>query len=199
MAAYETEVDVAVRLSVLIATVPERRSLLSRMLHSLDQPGLDDTFEVIVHQGTRPHGEKVNRMVQHARGSHVAILDDDDWVAADYIAAVSPFTEDFVGYRIVVMVNGRYDSTVSHSAEYEGWVGSERGVSQKCPILREYALELPYPDDYYQDGAWSAEIQTHVRSGGFVDRDLYFYDYQTTDRYRSVGRWPFPIEKFRWL
>ena len=169
------------------------------MLHSLDQPGLDDTFEVFVHQGTRPHGEKVNRMVEWASGTHVAIIDDDDWVAADYAALLTPHDVDFVGYRIVVMADGRYDQTVTHSAEYEGWDGPLRGVSQKCAIRRELALEVPYPDDYYQDGVWSAEIQKSVRTHAFVDRDLYFYDYRIRDRSRSVGWWPYPKEKVRWL
>ena len=66
-------------------------------------------------------------------------------------------------------------------------------------VRRELALEVPYPDDYYQDGVWSAEIQKSVRTHAFVDRDLYFYDYRIRDRARSVGWWPYPKEKVRWL
>lgn len=186
-------------LSVLIATVPQRKSLLSRMLHSLMQPGLNSQYEILVHQGNRPHGEKVNRMVEHAYGSHVVIIDDDDWVAANYVESVVPHDEDFVGYRIVVMAEGMYDQTVVHDATYDGFTGPLRGVSQKCPIVREAALQVPYPDDYYQDGVWSAEIQQLIGTHAYVDQDLYFYDYWNQDRYRHVGWFPYDKTAIRWL
>jgi len=171
------------------------------MLHSvLANPGVNDLYEVLVFGGTKtPHGDKINYMVEKAQGSHIVIHDDDDWITTDYVAQVEPFNQDFVGHRIVAMVNGRYDQTVSHSARDEGWNGHQRGVSQKCPIRREIALKVPYPSDYYQDGTWSAEIQTHVESDVFVDRDLYFYDFQVRDRYRSVGMWPYEKQAVRWL
>jgi hypothetical protein len=186
-------------LSICIATIPERRSLLSRMLHSLAQPGINETFEILCHQGTRPHGEKINRMVSLAEGSHVTFLDDDDWVASDYVASLTPHGEDFVGYDTVCLVEGRYDQTVTHDAQYEGWNGTRRGVSQKCPILRELALEIPYPDDYYQDGKWSASVQLGVRTHAYVPKNLYFYDYRNQDRHRSVGMWPYDKSEIRWL
>lgn len=187
------------KLSVLIATVPQRKSLLSRMLHSLMQPGLNSDYEILVHQGDAPHGDKVNRMVEAAYGTHVAIIDDDDWLAADYMAHVLPHDEDFVGYRIVVMSEGMYDQTVVHDAAYEGWVGRMRGVSQKCPIVREAALQVPYPTNYYQDGVWSADVQKLIGSHAYIDRDLYFYDYRNKDRYRNVGWFPYEKSAIRWL
>ena len=173
------------------------------MMHSvLANPGVNKSWEVLVHRGIRPHGDKVNRMIREAQGTHIVVWDDDDWIAADYIEWVLPLLDsgdDFVGYRIVCMSEGRYSQTVVHDAQHEGFTGPLRGVSQKCPIRRELALDIPFPDDYYQDGVWSAQIQRGVESYSYVDRDLYFYDYWFTNRYRSVGMWPYDKSLIRWF
>jgi hypothetical protein len=185
--------------------MPERRSLLSRMLHSLMQPGLNDSFEILVHQGDCGLGEKVNRMVDHADGSHVVIVDDDDWVAADYVASVVGHDEDSVGYRLVCMVDGRYANTIEHDAAFNEWPAHgwpsqrRRGISQKCPIRRDLAAQVAYTDDYMDDCVWSRTVQQLVGSHTFVDKDLYFYDYRNRDRSRSVGWWPYDKPAIRWL
>ena len=194
------------KLSILVPSVPERISLRSRLLHGItQQPGINDTFEVLVHHSKSEHGDKIDTMVRYALGTHVVIVDDDDWLADDYASTVLPLISDdvdFVGYKILSMVDGRYSAIYIHDAQYTGWQGSFRGVCQKMPIRKE--LVVPYGGAggywYHRDWEWAAKVQENVKTWTYVDRELYFHDFwNAPNRARSVGPWPFDHALVRWM
>jgi glycosyltransferase involved in cell wall biosynthesis len=201
------------KLSVLVSTVTPRASLLSRLLYGLTQQTGD--FEVLVHpDDTLGMGDKLNRMFAEAEGEYVVCVDDDDMLADSYMDTVLPrLAGDFVGYRILVLHDGKYWMEVEHRWDVNGWGDEVRGVGPKCPVRRDIACRVPFGNAYSDDEQWSAGVAGLVSSGVFIDRPLYVYDWwnrhmlgtapnQRRNRWKSqrdVGVWPFDPERVRWI
>src|SRR5262245_47135140 len=89
---------------ILIATICHRTDMLTELLTHLEnqrQPG----FGVVVYRDNRQqvYGPKCQRLYETSRADYVSMLDDDDWVADDYVRAVMAALEqepDQVGYRV---------------------------------------------------------------------------------------------------
>lgn len=201
------------KLSVLVPTVTPRASLLSRLLYGLcNQKG---DFEVLVHSDdSLGMGDKLNSMFAEARGDYVVCVDDDDMLSDGYMDTVLPaLLGDFVGYRILVLHDGRFWMEVTHRWDVDGWGKTERGVSPKCPVRTDIARQVEFGNEYNDDQAWSRRVGELVASGTFIDRPLYVYDWwsqhmlgTTPDQYsgrwemqRDVGEWPFDSERIRWV
>jgi hypothetical protein len=77
-------------LSILIATVPQRKIHLNRLLYTLQNQivgnNLQDKIEVIVYKDNfeKSLGEKRNILIQESLGKYVVSIDDDDMVSEDY-------------------------------------------------------------------------------------------------------------------
>jgi glycosyltransferase involved in cell wall biosynthesis len=202
-----------VRLTICIPTVPTRRSLLSRLLHTLEHQ-LTPAVEVLIADGIAPMGDKLNECFTRARGEYVVCVDDDDLVADDFVRlATAGYVTDFIGYRVLVLENGRYTGTVRHSLDGDPkWSGLDRGVSPKCPVRTDIARQVPFGNDYHADRAWSQAVHDLCRSGAYINRDLYIYDHWNDHMVgtspddprfrrpqRDIGAWPFTPEAFTWL
>jgi glycosyltransferase involved in cell wall biosynthesis len=89
------------KLSILIATIPERQKQLERLMARL-RPQIPDTYdadgnlevEVIVHEelankdGGPTIGENRQALLESATGDYVCFIDDDDFVTEDYVAQI---------------------------------------------------------------------------------------------------------------
>jgi hypothetical protein len=216
----------AVDLSILIPTMPGRESLLSRLLWTLERQRrhweVEDQIEVIVH--TSPDkgvGTKCNEMLAVARGRMSVSIDDDDLVASDYLmwldSTLRESEIDFIGYRILYTLNGRYQYEIEHDA-LNGLEGnrsgtSRRAVTLKCPVRTEIARQFPFSDSVGGDFAWCEAVLKSdlVKEAEYIDQALYYYDFW--DRHtlgpnpetaagvpaRDVGMWPFEEGKFKWM
>lgn len=211
-------------LSVLIPTISSRASTLSRSLWHLEQQNTYG-FEVLVHQGDEIGlGDKINRMVQEARGDFIVMVDDDDYLPLHYMHTVWPtlrLSTDFVGYRILALKNGAFWLSIEHSATNQfGSQTLRRGVCNKMPIRTELARQVPFGNDYTDDWPWSEQIHNLVERSTFIDEHLYVYDwwpesmaFKNPERHpdkwapaHDVGVWPYdgaswPIagDRLRWL
>jgi len=200
-------------LTACVPTIPARRSLLSRLLFTLTrQPSL----EVIVADGDRPMGDKLNAMFAAARGRYVVAIDDDDMIAEAYMAHLATSLRgefDFVGHDILWLEDGRFGGLVSHSLDGDtSWRTLDRGISPKCPVRTEIARAHPFGNHYTADREWSAAVRADCSTGMFVAAPLYVYDHwaahmvgtePTDERFdrpqRDVGTWPYPAEVIQWL
>lgn len=197
-----------VTITVCIPTIPTRRSLLSRLLWGLQ----DQQVDVIIADGDRPMGDKLNDCFQAATTTHVVCVDDDDMLPPDF-DQVANSGYAFVGYRILWLENGRFAGSVAHHGDGDTtWNTLTRGVSPKCPIATRIARAHKFGNHYTADREWAANVQADLPSHKFIDRHLYTYDHWTdhmvgtepdTDLYRrpqrDVGRWPVDWSRFRWL
>lgn len=201
-------------LTICIPTIPSRRSLLSRLLFTLDHQ-MRPEVEVLIADGAAPMGDKLNACFAAAQGRFVVCVDDDDLVADDYIDAVLPKlgNVDFVGYAVTVLEDGRYTGTVRHSLAGDPlWRSVHRGACPKCPVRTFIARQVPFGNDYHADRDWSLAVHQLCHADAIVRRSLYTYDHwadhmvgTTPDdpRFRrpqrDVGMWPFRQEVFTWL
>jgi hypothetical protein len=79
-----------VELSVLVCHLPSRDALLQRLLDGLGPQLTGRSAEILINtdDGRKSIGLKRNELLERARGRYVAFVDDDDTVAADYIAQI---------------------------------------------------------------------------------------------------------------
>lgn len=200
-------------LSVLVPTVEPRRSLLSRMLWSLQQQ-LNDEVEVIVYDGWIPFGDKVTEMMQIAKGRYCMVADDDDMVASDFIGSILEAAKadcDYIAYKVLHLHNGKYADSIASSINGDAeWQKSPYSVHHKCPVKTEIAKQFVMGNHYRCDRDWSAQVRQVVKSEVIIDKHLYIYDYwdsgtvgtipsdQNKDTQRDVGMYPYDKEKFIW-
>lgn len=171
-------------LTVIVPTMPGRENHLSRCLWHLDR-ALERTSqcEVLVVGGPGLMGDKVVRGYAEASGRLVCVMDDDDWVSADWfdeIAFAAAPGVAAVGYQIVHLLHGRYNAvhTSRVGGELPPWSGTDRCLGPKNPVATELCRQVGFENQYTADREWCrqiAELLTSVRCA-YVDRPLYFYD-----------------------
>lgn len=204
-------------LTIAIATIPSRSSLLSRLLWTLEQQ-LNGNVEVLVHTNpTLPLGDKSNEMWAQADGEYVVRVDDDDLVSNDYMSRVTNelvMGADYVGYNALYTVNGRYSGVYPHDIERgTNDPGSDiRALSPMMVVPTKVARAHSHGNNTTSDFDWSQAVMRSwtPEHPVYIDRVLYHYDcwpaYSlpttpdgVTRAQRDVGWWPYDRKQFRWV
>lgn len=205
-----------VKLTICIPTVSSRKSLLSRLLWGIEAQ-LTKEVEVLIYPGDDvAMGDKYNRMFQEASGLYVTCVDDDDYLADNYIEQVlgriKRSEPDYVGYKILHTENGKYMTEVSSSISGDfSWQTQPFGPLAKCVIRRDVAKECFFPNHHSGDYEWARDVQKtrKLQSEEIINRVLYYYDFWlkgslgtepgSTNKQRDLGIYPYHKENFRWL
>ncbi|HEY3485069.1 MAG TPA: hypothetical protein VGK49_06770, partial [Ilumatobacteraceae bacterium] len=97
--------------------MPGRESLLSRCLWSIFTQG----GKVLVVEGSARLGDKINAAARLVDTPYMTVVDDDDYIASDYLLQVLPRLGlvEYVGFKVVEIVEGRYYNTCSSIGDYE--------------------------------------------------------------------------------
>lgn len=193
------------KLSILVATVEPRHSLLSRLLWTLEQQ-ITDEVEVLVFGGWVGFGTKINQMRQLAKGDFSVVIDDDDNVTPDYIEKVLPLLAediDYLDYGVLHTHNGVFTDVIFSKDPFS--------VHHKCPVRNSIAKDIQMGDGYHDDRAWSATASASIGAKGKLNRYMYLHEYwdsgtvgteptgKNDDSQRNVGNYPYNKEKFVWL
>lgn len=212
------------KLSILIPTIPERESMLSRLLWCIENQ-LNDEVEILIYKdnGEIPYGQKVSKMISISKGEYIVIIDDDDLIADDYIETILKNIElnpDFIGYNLLYTNNGKFQFIIEHNYNNKSWYGQNlehRGFSPKCVIKKDIFSKFIFGDNYNSDQIISKEIDNSdlIKNSIFINRCMYFYDYWSdyalgasnkdnsfinhVHIQRDVGIYPFNKEKFIWI
>lgn len=198
-------------LTICIPTVPGRESLLSRALHSIPRD-----VEVLIADGRRPMGDKLNEMFAVAQGEFVMSLDDDDYLDGNFWQVARELVDpvvDFYGYDILWLEDGKYAGTVKHRLGGDTtWATLDRSVSPKCPVRTEIARRVRFGNEYSADRTWSEAVAEQCDGGYYLPLPLYVYDHWNDHMVgtspddprfgrsqRDVGMWPYDREAFTWL
>jgi len=199
-------------LTVIVPTIPKRTSLVSRCLYSItEQPG---DYEILLVPGTAGLGSKYMAAAQTASGRYVTLVDDDDYLAASYMAEVLPRCDgvDYVGLVILALSEGKFWHTRATSASSTTWE-SPSGRPQVYPtqltvpkgvVRTELARKVDYPNYSGADRSWADQVSAMVETWHDIDRCLYVYDhwphkFGLDAGGRDVGCWPFDESKIRRL
>jgi glycosyltransferase involved in cell wall biosynthesis len=182
------------KLTILMPTLVERRDtrkkLVNELLRQTRGHRRDVELSVFEDDGTMFYGRKMHVMYSQAKGDYVCCVDDDDWVAGNYVEwilnaiAIGPDVVTFDLYRVDLA------QTWTFGTKYQDRevVGSKIGMTANhlCVWRRELAQSVPWPDETQgADVAWYTEMQRKYPDAleQHIDAILYLYFFD-----RSVSR-----------
>lgn len=172
-----------IRLSILIATMPNRAGHLFRLAGILG-PQLCDEVEVIIDCSMEYNiGVKRNKMLASAQGEYVTSVDDDDSVSPDFVSRIlGALGADCVGISGVITTNGT-DAKQWHISKEYGFWHEKNGVYYRTPnhispVRRELALEAGFPDiPNGEDAEYSRRLLPLLKTEKVVEGNVYWYLY----------------------
>ncbi len=176
------------QLSILVPTLSERvPEPLMTLLGELERQAKGLPVEVLGLWDNRAWsvGEKRNAMVRAARGLYLAFVDDDDWVAPDYVSSIleaSQSRPEVVVFDHVATVDGglprRCVYGVNLNPDPETWQGLPCHTHAWAEwIPRKHA----YADvNVGEDARWARDASREIKREARIERVLYFYRYSST-------------------
>lgn len=185
---------------ILIASVYTRHDQLCRLLNHLSRQcePYRGAVTVLVDRDDcdSPVGQKRTRLLEAATGDYTAFVDDDDWVADDYVARIMLALDDqpdCVGFTLGYSENGWPRKLAVHSLRFdkwgENWLHYERTPNHLNPVRREIALQgLPFRDGFGEDQEWSDKIRPLLKTEVFLDSPpVYHYRWSSSGSLFSGG------------
>lgn len=187
-------------LSILVCSVhtryntflPKLQDQLYTQLNALAEAD-QERVEIIVLTDNKQMmlGHKRNVMVEMAQGKYIVFVDDDDRIAADYIATLLKATEkdtDSIVFQAEVSLNGEPAKLCHYSkdfgVDYNKSNAYYRIPNHICCIKREVSLKSSFPNLLYgEDAGYGKLLLPHLKTEHKIDRVLYYYDYnaETTE------------------
>jgi len=181
-------------LSVLIPTLCSRSKLLTRLRTQLDDQiaslAAPSAVEVLIlpDEGELSIGRKRNDLIAAASGDFVVFIDDDDRVAADYLARIlrairSDPSVDCIGHKGTLVFRNGQTRMFVHSICHRHW-GFESDIYVRppadiSPIRRTIANRYLFEDvSYSEDIDWTARMVVDgvLRTEVFIDAPIYIYE-----------------------
>lgn len=175
------------KLSVLIATVPEREKTFNCLIHSLGAQS-NNNFNTLI--DNTPRGEisiglKRQRLLEKAQGDYVVFIDDDDVIMPNYIELILKALQtnpDCLDLNILMLTEGQNPQMCYHHLINKKWhqIGKEyfRGATQFNPVKREIALEVGFPDlRFGEDQPYSEGITSLCKTSVLIPEIIYIYNF----------------------
>lgn len=191
--------DAPPRLSVLLCTVVNRADLFAKLHAHLAAQATGKPAEILVACDNKEIsiGKKRDNLLRQATGDYVCFVDDDDWVADDYVDRILAALEtspDCVGFKITCTTNGRNPVKAIASMRYKQWAENldgfvhNRSAYHKTPVRRDIALRVGFRDMRYgEDKIYSSGIMRYLKTEVFVDAVLYFYRFRSENFAEKYG------------
>jgi glycosyltransferase involved in cell wall biosynthesis len=172
-------------LSVLIATLEERKQLVTNMQRILTYQS-NGQVEILTAMDNRENtiGKKRQELLQQCRGEYVCFLDDDDMISPYYvqsiIGAILPTRPDCVGIKGIIVMKNHPPAQFIHSIAHDKWYKKD-GVYYRCPnhlnpIKRDIALQVGFNDkNVGEDWDYSRALIGKLKSEHMIDEPIYYY------------------------
>lgn len=187
----EEVVEVAPRLSILLATVVGRAELFAKLHAHLSAQAEGKPVELVVACDNKEIsiGRKRQQLLERAKGDYVCFVDDDDWTSDDYVDRILEALKtgpDCVGFLITCTTNGKNPVKAITSMRYPVWAENRDGFSHcrsvyhKSPVRRDLALRVGFPDlRYGEDRIFSTGIMKLVKTEVFIPHVCYLYRFRS--------------------
>jgi len=187
-------------LSILIPSIPDRRNKLTTLLGELytqvlnlnrTHPSLG-SVEILVDDSPRfldgglSIGGKRDLLKQRASGKYLCFLDDDDWVAPNYLETVVRLCgdgQDIVTFRSLIKNDHYYgviDMDLNTLSNQEvGPIGiTPRTPWHICPVKSEIAKSEPFSElNHNEDWDWMNRVLKRIHSQSHADMILTQYNH----------------------
>lgn len=177
----------AIKLSILIATMPCRREKLANLRQVLDRQ-LTPEVEVITDISMNYNiGTKRNKLLDLASGKYIVFCDDDDLIASDYIEKILKAIEsepDCIGISGIITTNGAREMQWHISKDFQMWFERSnvyyRTPNHISPVKRELALAAGFPEiSFGEDYEYSMRLLPLLKKEVKIPGNLYFYRYES--------------------
>lgn len=180
-------------LSILICTLESRREQFEKLNSFLEKQieanNCGDNVEILVYEDNRemPVGYKRNRLIEEANGDFICFIDDDDWVANNYIANINTVLVsnpdiDCVGFKGLLVSKALGDKEFIHTTRVKRYFEDAnyyyRPPNHLNPMRRKTILPYKFPEiNFGEDADWAMRICNAdiLRKEVFIDNILYYY------------------------
>lgn len=148
-------------------------------------------------------GAKRQRMLEESSGKYIIMVDDDDWLADNYVQEIysALLSEpDAIGHKILCTFNYTNPMIESASNQWEAWADGKdarrhgfhflRTTYAKTPMRRDIALEIGYKNIRYgEDHDFSKRLKEAglIKTEVYLDKFFYFYRYVESDFNKKYG------------
>jgi hypothetical protein len=188
------------KLTICIPSVQERHHIFTELFNHISKQIIDpleveilcdiDNKEVSI-------GAKRQRMLQKALGKYITMVDDDDFVADDYVEKILKAIEsnpDFIGFEIEC--SGIAGKTESVSNSWNDWGEKVGGFDyvrtpyHKSPIKTEIARQIGFKDmRYAEDYDFSKRLKQSslIQNEVFIQKIMYFYRFKDEPHNKKYG------------
>lgn len=190
-------------LSILIPSIPERASRLTKLLKELHKQidfcnRIHDSLgsvEIIIddslsfRQGGLSIGEKRNSLLNRATKDYVCFLDDDDWISPDYIETLLRLCnqgQDVCTFKSLFKCDDYWTvidmklNSVNDGATPEKEV--KRNAWHICPMRRTIAVGVEFSSlNHNEDWDWMNRVLQSVTTEAKSNRILHNYNHYKLD------------------
>ncbi len=185
-------------LSILIATLGSRLDKFTNLEEFLRKQITDNNLtndvEIVVFSddGVYPVGIKRNVLLENATGLFTVFVDDDDWVADDYVVSIVDAIRnnehiDCVGIKGLFISKELGSKPFIHSVNYKSYFEDYnfyyRPPNHLNPIRREIASSIKFPNkNFGEDYDWAMAINQSglLTKEVFLDKIIYYYYFDST-------------------
>lgn len=144
-------------------------------------------------RATVPVNDKRQSLLERAHGHYVVFIDDDDYVAHDYVARILSKVQanaDVMTFRGVMTTAGAAPESVEYSLKYNEW-RSEGGIHYRTPchlnpVKREIALKVGHAAKsvYAEDFEYAMRLRPELNTEAYLgDAPMYFYFFDPAKGY----------------
>lgn len=186
------------KLSILIATIPQRKAMFEDLQSQLTEQmiGIVDKYgscpvEILSDDNTDDNiGEKRQKLLERAKGVYIVYIDDDDHVSGDYIEKILQATEtnpDCIGISGFITRDNHWRKAWHISKDYNCWHETfnayMRTPNHISPVRRELALQVGFkPISFAEDKDYSDRLLPLLKTEVIVPGELYHYDYRSVNK-----------------
>lgn len=178
-------------LSILIATLGQRRDLFGRLMFGL-MPQVEAAagrVRVLAYwdNGETDLATKRQTLVEACETDYLCFVDDDDTVTDDYVTSILDALDtrpDFVGLWMHVHKEGAdhrlAELSLKHDRWYDGPTHYCRDITHENPIRADIARSVDFRDkdpEDPEDAPWAAKLREKLAGARevMIDRVLYHY------------------------
>ena len=190
-----------VKLTICIPSVTERHSIFIKLFDHISNQIANNKSKVQIlcdiDNKEVSIGAKRQRMLQRALGKYVTMVDDDDFVADDFVERILNAIEknpDFIGFEIDCSGTiGKNESVSNAWADWGENIGGfdyVRTPYHKTPIKTEIARQIGFNDMRYgedYDFAKRLKLSSLIQTEVFIEKKMYFYRYKEEPHNQKYG------------